>query len=463
MKTLLIIAALVAELVIPVGAQSLSGFIDNSTTLYFDNSGLDEFGFSTKIGIEYGIADWAFGTFLDLEANNWHWYGYPYEWDVLAFSAAGSLGATEVYSLLQFESFGDPLNASDMWQDLDTVLRTEIAGVEMWAILSLLAWTEDEETLSGAGSAFGLHGQAGVAEVWAEIQFNLDSVVDWIFANGFDEVLRKNQTYYLIEVLDWTSCIMEFSFADVYVTFPFLCTDLGTWIGFDPDGFYAFELWAEDLETGIDWLQIDYVDLEYWINGKDLDIMLEVSLGDAACIKPYVSLVQDNPFSVSGIQIDALELFYQIGDATIVLSELLYRGELYLPNYYLGIDARIHPLPLWWWEEAPTSRFLLPSQCAYPILGAEEAIGLEIGGAGCCAPFLFGIYSFFDIDLTGVLFDWMGLRVLFKDELTSKLSWSFESLLMHDGLEWIEFGFSYKWGDVRTISSDETCIFFGPL
>ncbi|MFC2106041.1 hypothetical protein ACFLS0_04755 [Candidatus Bipolaricaulota bacterium] len=460
MKTHLIIAVLVVGLGIPAGAQSLSGFIDHSTTLYFDNGGLDEFGFGTKIGIEYGIADWAFGTFLDLEDDYNHWFGYPYEWDVLAFSAVGSLGATEVYSLLQFESFGDTLSASDMWQDWDTVLRTKIAGVEMWAILSLLARTEAEELFSGAGSAFGLHGQAGALEVWTEVQFNLYSVVDWIFANWFDEVLRKNQAYYLIEVLDWTSCAMDFSFADVYATFPFLCTDVRAWIGFDDDGFYAFELWVEDLETGIDWLQIDYVDLQYETDGKYLMMELEVSLDAATCIKPYVSLVQDNPFSVSGIRIEALELSYQIGDATIVFSELMYRGELYLPNYYLGIDARIHPWPSWWWEWwDPTSYFMIPSQCTDPMFAAEEAIGLEIGGTGCCAPFLLGIYSFFDIDLTDVLFDWMGLRVLFKDGLTSKLSWSIESWLMHDGLEWIEFGFSYSWGDVRSISSDETCLF----
>ena len=146
MKTLLIIAVLVVVLGIPVYAQSLSGFIDHSTILYFDSGGFDEFGFSTKIGIEYGIADWAFGAFLDLEDNSWHWD----EWDVLAFSAVGSLGATEVYSLLQFESYGEPLSASDMWQDWDTVLRTEIAGVEMWVILSLLARTDDEVSYSGA-------------------------------------------------------------------------------------------------------------------------------------------------------------------------------------------------------------------------------------------------------------------------------------------------------------------------
>ena len=444
MKTLLIIAVLVVVLGIPVYAQSLSGFIDHSTILYFDSGGFDEFGFSTKIGIEYGIADWAFGAFLDLEDNSWHWD----EWDVLAFSAVGSLGATEVYSLLQFESYGEPLSTSDMWQDWDTVLRTEIADVEMWAILSLLARTDDEVSFSGAGSAFGLHGQSGGLEVWAEVQFNLYSVVDWIFWNGFDEVLRKNQACYLIEVDDWTSCEMEFSFADLYVTFPFLCTDVGTWIGFDDDGFHAFEVWVDDLETGIDWLQIDYIDLWYELDEKDFDMALGVSLGDAACVKPYVSLVQDNSFSVSGIRIDALELSFQIGDVTIVVSELMDDHD-----HYLGIDARIHP---WGWND---SIFLIPSVCIDPMFGAEEAIGIEIGGTGCCAPFLLGIYSFFDIDLTGVLFDWMGLRVLFKDELTSKLSWSVESWLMYDGLEWIEFGFSYNWGDVRSISSDETCCF----
>gem|GEM_PF-1426748 len=474
MKTFLIIAVLVVGLGIPVYAQSLSGFIDHSTILYFDSGAFDEFGFSTKIGIEYGIADWAFGAFLDLEDNSRRWYGYWDEWDVLAFSAVGSLGATEVYSLVQFESFGKPLSTDDMWQDWDTVVRMEIAGVETWAILSVQEQTYDEESQSGAGSAFGLHGRADMLEVWAEVQFNLYSVVDWVFANGFDEVLRKNQAcYYLIEVVDPT-CSMEFSFADVYVAFPFLCTDVKTWIGFDDDGFYEFEIWVEDLETGIDWLQIDYVDLRYWIDGKNLDIELGVSLGDAVCIKPYASFVQENSFSVSGIRIEALELSYQIGDATIVFSELMYQEEIFLPNYYLGIDARIHPLPSWWWEETRASYFLIPSQCTDPMFAAEEAIGLEIGGDGCCAPFLLGIYSFFDIDLTysffdidvtDVLFDWIGLRVLFKNGLTSKLSWSFESWLMYDKVEWIEFGFSYNWGDVRSISSDETCCFFlfGPL
>jgi len=352
-----------------------------------------------------------------------------------------------VYSLYWLSGlFGTtPTPGFDLSADWDNAVWIDIGGVETWAFFSILAQDLFNLRANGAGLSLGGHGSAGAVEVWAEISFNLDEMLPFIYWNGLEYSIDRNLACNLIHVIDPT-CQLDFTFAQAYVDFPFCCADATAWIGFDRLGFDAVEFWVLDIPIGDTGVSLEWVDLWFEVDEKEFEMWFAVDVGDIVCIEPFISLDTADPAEIEGLEIDALELSCTMGDVTVTISELFSDDD-----FHMGIDGAIYSnWQLTWWG--------IPATCVDWMWDAEQAIAIEIGGEGCCGgDSFFGLYNFFDADLNGVLFDWLGLRARAVAPITPAFSMYIETWIWYDGIEALLLGFDYTWGALKAITSDWTC------
>jgi hypothetical protein len=415
---------------LPSFAQ-FAGFLHAESKFEFDDPWPEAFKIDLEAGVEYSVGDWSFGTRFDAKEDGL---------EDLAFLATGTLGSFHVYSMYGQWDLDD-----DVWTDWDNAVWINAFGTEFWYLFSLQTEGGDPFILSGAGSAFGGHGTVGDVEVWWEASFNLWELVPWIYWNGLETVIDQNLACDLIAVGDPT-CAMDFSYAEVFVQFPFCCLDVTSWIGFDCEGFDGFELWVKDIPVGNTGVRIDWIDLWYDLDEKDLDLWFGIDVGDVVCFTPYLSL-EDNPDdSIAGVHVDALGLVCTLGDVTITVSELLSDDA-----WYIGTDGAIHS-----YDDG--FAWIIPSDCIDIAYDVEEAIAIEINRGACCGDgSTLGLYSFFDTDLDDTLFSWLGLRVRAETSLSPSLSTYMEMWMWYDGLESVSFGVDVTWGTLQSLPKDLTC------
>lgn len=437
-------AILVACLGLLASGMSTSGFYMQEVYLDFENGGFEDFVFDTEFGIEASFGGWTTGLFIDFESDGW---------EDLEIFTAGTLGAVDIFSWFEFYAVnGDHLMPGEIIQDWDTVIQLELSGVELWGVFSMLSAESGGVQDSGTGLAWGLHEQIGAVGIWAEMTFNLESFVQWVVWNGMDTVLGSIQACDLVTVIDPT-CAMSFAATEVFVTFPFACVDVGAFFGIAHDGDFAFSLWAEHIQTGLDWLVIDLVELWYFADEKLIDFTFDVSLGEALCITPFVALEESFLFAIDAITLEGLQMVCPVGDATAIASVVMDSSD-----FYIGKDARIHP-----WDGGVSVGPVLASDCVgRPVGGADFAIGIETGGDGCCAPFQIGLYAYFDSSAPTPLFDLQRIRFVYRDNIGERLTWSLVALADHNEFEGIEIIVNYEWGHVQLVNSEESCCSYVP-
>ena len=207
------------------------------------------------------------------------------------------------------------------------------------------------------------------------------------------------------------------------------------------------------LATNSPAMVIEAVEVWFELEHKHVDVHLGLGLGETTCITPFVSLIQSQQTAVDGIQLDGLQLLWEMDDVTVVASALMDDAE-----FFIAEDARIYPQ-----DGGVTLAYVLLPDCIRSIDEVEFALGLEVGDEGCCAPSRFGVYAYFDSD-HGKLFDFVGLRFLFNDWITDSLSWSAEGWFEYEAYQRIEFTVSYAWGEPRIVSSAEgsSCCYYLP-
>lgn len=424
----------------------ISGFVHDKIGIDFGAPWSDALYLEFDVGLEYTIGSWTSGTAVSL---------YNYGLLDISFVTIGSIGAIQVYSSYWLD--GEYNQADDfLYADWDNAVWTSVAGADFWAIFSTvedrgLNWND-----SGAGLAIGAHGLAGDIEIWSEMQFNLESMMPYIYENGLEKTLEKNLACDLIDIADPT-CSLDFTGAELVFEFPFCCADVGSWIGFGTDGFHALELWMLDLATGIPGVTLEQTRLRFSLNTKMLYLGLGFDPGIGFCITPYVTLdlgYVQSPNSmpiIEGFGIDALELDCNIGDVKVIISELLS-----FDDYYIGIDGAIHNYP------DDFSFWTLSNECIQPAYGVHEAISIEIGRDGCCGSDSFvGIYNYFDMTLSDALFDWLGVRVRAEMSFSPSISAYVEAWIWHNEFDAIILGFNYSWGDIRALTEDWNCCWSG--
>ena len=438
-RRLLLTAVLVCGFAVLGSAVTISGFFDQELDFSF-GAGFTEFWFDTEIGLEAGFGSWNIGTFIDLETDGW---------EDLEFFTLGRVGAFNVYSIFEFHALdGGALTPGDnIKEDWDTAIWTRLAGVDLWAVFSILAGDDPVDGwISGAGWAWGLHGQAGDFEIWSEMRFNLRPFVRWVVWNGFEKTIRFNQGCDTISVEE-PNCDLDFTYANIYARFPVDCMDVGARIGFFDTGFSNLRFWVEDIDTPIEWLEIDAIHLWFYEDEKELGLMFDVSVAEASCITPYVSLAQSSMTTVDGVQIDALGMEVEVESVTVIASAMFDDTD-----YYLGKDARLHAV-----KGSEPYSYTLYADCIGDRAGMEFALGLEVDGTGCCAPQTLGVYGFFGPFTPTALFDLEILRVIYEDHITPQLSWSAEFTFEASSPPRVEFAFAYDWGEVQITNSMESC------
>ena len=426
--------------------QTISGFLDYESDFHFHAGSLDYTKLDVEVGLELSSPVWAGGVFLDLESDGL---------EDIEFFGMGSFGALDIYSYFELT---DPdqghMTPDQLLQDWDTVVRLDLTGVELWGIFSQLVTDSEGVHTVKSGAAVGAHATVGCIDFWAEARFGLRAFLTRAFWFGLDEVIRRNQACNFIRVSeDKVGCDLEFTRANIFTLFPIGCVDLGTRMGIDDHGFVDFRAWATNLQTGIDWLVIEAVEVWFELEHKHVDVHLGLGLGETTCITPFVSLIQSQQTAVDGIQLDGLQLLWEMDDVTVVASALMDDAE-----FFIAEDARIYPQ-----DGGVTLAYVLLPDCIRSIDEVEFALGLEVGDEGCCAPSRFGVYAYFDSD-HGKLFDFVGLRFLFNDWITDSLSWSAEGWFEYEAYQRIEFTVSYAWGEPRIVSSAEgsSCCYYLP-
>ena len=420
---------------LPSVAQ-FAGFLHLENTLDFDAPWPDAFEIDLELALEYSAGDWSFGTLFDAEETGL---------EDLAFLTTGTLGAFHVYSM-----YGQwDLDEQDAWTDWDNGVWIDVFGTEFWAFFSLETVEDNVFSLSGSGFAVGGHGSVGDVEVWGEMGFNLWELLPLIYWNDLETVVDQNLACDFITVVSPT-CAMDFSYAEFFAQLPFCCIDASAWIGFDEWGFYGLELWVKDVPLGNTGLMIDWIDLWYDVDEKDLNLWFGIGAGDTLCITPYLSLDDESAPSIGWISVDAVELVCTLGNVKVTVSELL-SGD----DWFIGTDGAIYSLD-------DDFAWIIPSDCVDAAYGVDEAIAIEVSGDACCGSgSTLGLYNYFDFDLDGSLFSWLGLRARAETSLSSSLSTYMEVWLWHDGIDSVAFGIDAAWGALRSLPKDLTCCFFG--
>lgn len=446
-RSLLLIVILLFGMGLLVSGMSISGFMIHEVYADFEAGDFVELQMDTEFGIEAGLRGWTFGTFIDLEEDGW---------EDLEFFTSGSFGAFDVFSWYEFYAInGDDLVDTRVRQDWDTVIQTKLGGVDLYGAFSLGPIEVDEDVYEyGFGAALGLHADIGAFEFWGEISSNLAPFTRWIVWNGMDMVLSKIQACDPVEVID-PVCSTEFTFANAFLEFPFCCADVGAEIAIDCEGFFFLRTWAEDVGTGLDWLTIDVVDLNFIPEAKMIDMSLVLSFGEIGCITPFGGLDLTGPYIVDGIYFDGLELVCPVGDVTAIAAMLLDDTE-----FFIGTDGRIHS-----YDYGATHGYLFFPECASRVDAGESfdvdfALGLETTWGGCCGSRRIGIYTFFGPGTVPTLFSWRELRFYFEDEINERFSWRMVVIADDDEFEGVEFTINYRWGDPWLVSPVESCCGF---
>ena len=423
-----------------VGAVGqVAGFTHSEVVIDIGAPGIDGLEFNCDLGFEGALDNWTLGGLINLEDTGL---------ERLAFLARGSIGAFNIYSLYQVEALdgGTPIPDDNILSAWDNAVWTTIVGADLWAFFSNVQEDWLGATLIGTGISIGAHAFAGDVEICGEVTSNLSPMLPYIYWNGLEKVVERNLACDLIQVLNPTSDF-GFELAEFAFDFPCRCADISSWISFSTQGFNGLAVEILDFASGLPGLTVEAFGIFFLPEEKFTVLELGLDPVTGLCITPYVTLAFDALTTPTGLQVDALELDYSIGDVSVVVSELLADDD-----YYIGVDCAIHEYP---WLSMDLA---FPDECVDPVHGVEEAIGIEVGQSGCCGGESFvGIYNYFDIDLSDALFDWLGARVRTEFGLSTCLSVFAEAVVWHDEYDTITFGFDCTCGILSGLTADRAC------
>ena len=364
---------------IGVAAQSFTG--SWSTDITFTIPTVVVTGMLSALSVDYTVGGWTFGTNMYVDET---------KLIDLNFDIGGQLGAFGFYSFLQFDPTGPEFTS---WENVVTL---SLAGMDLYGVFALQEMATD---LTGAGYAIGGHGVAGDVEIWAEVAFNLGSMLstyrtygaagglaDW--GAGYDYTCAWSSGGSLTVQTD--TCVATFSTAKIIIEVPLTCLDFLVWVNFDcVDGFSSISFDLNDIDLGAGWFQLDDLDITFTATDKSIsELDFTVTLGDAICVTPYFDLDHDVAV-IEGIDLDALLLSYTYNGVTIKAGEYFYTTR----NYYKGF----------------TKSGSLSSQTNCVVTGADEFIGIWYDGDSCCGGLTgASLVTFFDAaDDTGGLFDFL--------------------------------------------------------
>jgi len=417
-------------------SSSFSGIVEVCTT--FDKGGV--LSFDTVVDIDYTISNITLGATAVFELA---------EFDLLFFTAAGTLGPIDFRSMLAF----DPqTTAYVVWTN---AAKISLGGATLFGLTvmdthdtaDLPFWTVPE---MGVGAAVGIIGSVGDVSITATSFFNIAPMLGLsVYWYGYDYIVTLDafelcgewhiaDLYRILE----PNCDLCWDGAVIAVDFPFACLDVTalTFIGRSSSlgdvGFGSLLLWLRDIGTGIPWLTLADLMIEFDVDSKDVGLYLDLVLGDFVCVTPYLSLDGSHFWTVDGITLNALLLEYTYDGVTVKAGEIF-------DNEWC-IDEPFPELAHWGFTLdgglAPLGSSLLSVGCVYDQeLNYDEFFGIWIDGDSCCGgAFNVGLISFFDTSQTGVLFDWAETVATFGIGVGTNVTVELSLSVKADGLQWFK-------------------------
>jgi len=435
MKKALVLGLLVLGLGAAVYAGPLTG--SWATNFRFNNAaGLDLLNFESILQIDYAVGGWVLGANAIFNET---------AFDNLFFEADGQLGAFRFSSMLDFEPQTPAFMA---WTNAAAL---SLAGVDIYALFMVDNLGTADAPIIGSGAILGIQGSSGDIAWLILTGFNMgvdSSYVGYYWHGyGFDWLIARDAYQSSCGIygawskpssLPWAvqteGCCVCWSGTTIWVDFPFTCLDVTAYVDFScTNGFDGFGFWLTGIDTGLGWLTIEEVDIDFTIDSKKVTTYFGLSFGDWGCVRPYFTL-QGAGNEITGIQLNALFLSYSFNGVTFKA------GEIFEDKWYgWALNGSLS-------DYGFSKTGGLTYSCVYNN-AYDEYFGVEIDGDSCCGgAFKVGIYNFFDIELEGsALFDWAEMLGSVSLGIGSNTTLYFGVSYLKTGLNWFDVGIKFVW------------------
>jgi len=421
---------------------------------------IDDVTIFSEIG--YTVSSWTFTLSAMFDDD---------EFEFVAVDAAGPIGAFDLYTIAGF--YPDyPL--ADFYPFWNTVAAFSLGGLNLYAATAISVgyfydndwwdfWVSPGDT--GIGARLGGWGTFGDVILFAEACFNMDySGVPspfFYWAYGFDEfaeefqgVVRYSDYYgwydwYLQDswiVPQTPTCTLPWSRGDILVVGPFACVDVGVWLAANcAEGFERAMFFVENLDIGLEWLELGIFSIDWTVQGKDLRADLALVWADSLCVEPYFGITGALSPTLGGIALEALTLEYEVGPGIVFKAgEKFTDWEWY--NYASWEEQ--------WWSGWTSWGGIAPwheNHWDYSWQGIwvddfDEYLAVEISGDSCCGGrFDAFVYTWFDTEQTGAFMDWAMTVVGLRGGIGSNTTLMLNVFLDQHGLNWLEVGVNFVW------------------
>jgi len=386
-------------------------------------------GFDSALTVGYAIGGWALSSTALLDETGL--------WDVF-FDAGGALGGFAIRSIADFDATVPALRA---WL---SSLSAAIAGVRLYGLLmvdDVNAGTAADPWF-GAGASLGVLWEGDDLAIWAQIQFNMTDSSRYVYLYGLDWLMDHfifedcGVWYTPAGYVDVQTggCSVFFSGLSLYVEFPICCGDVLAQVSFSDSGLDHVLLELLNVDLGLTWMNVEWVDLWYTLDSKSANVVFGVSVADNLCFTPYLGLTGGGSF-IDGIDLKALLLECSWNGYTFKTGHLYDEDgwQEYLNSTYYDYG--------WTWDGELT--YLTP--CKVPA-GYDEFFGVEVLGDACCGgDYGLSVFAWFDTGKSTGIFDWVETRVMFRTAISPHADLRFGMSVTESGGNWVGMGFDLTW------------------
>jgi len=428
-------APVFALLVLSIGFAGLAGPLSGTTEISLGYDKTDLLVFDSAIDLDYAISNVTFGATAIFDIAEFRYLG---------FDSQGALGPIKFQSVLSF----DPEPAEfDSWS---SAAKVKFGGTSVFGLFMLDDHNTSDlpigaEAELGAGAALGITATFGEVSMAATSVFNMDLGFPFVvYSLGYDLAVslaggiykRCGQWHWAMgyNVLE-PGCDLHWSGALISVDFPLACHDVRAVIAFGSRGFDGLLFSLTDIETGLPWLRLAYLLVEFSTRRKDAFFDLGFAAGEAVCVTPYVSVASTDG-SVDGLTLNALLFECNLGGVTVKAGDIFDNVWLVNDEFYLdaGIDKWGSTLD---GDLAPAGAAFPWQGCVYE-LDYDEFIRIWTRGDGCCGGYDLGIVVFFDTSQTGAVFDWAETVASFETSLGTNVTAGLSMSAKADGVQWLQ-------------------------
>jgi len=357
----------------------------------------------------------------------------------LFFDVDGRLGGFAVRSILDFDA------AHAAFRTWLASAMTPIGGVNLYGMLMLDNVGSVQTPSIETGFTLGGWGRTGDLSIWAQFQFGMIDSSRWIYQYGYawllDHFIYQQCGYWykpstLIDV-QTSGCTALWSGADIWLEMPVACFELVVHVGFSCEhGFDSVLFEIKDVDFGLPWLEIKWVDFLFTVDSKSVNAVFDVAVADAACVTPIFAL-EGAGTQIEGISLKALKLSYSWNGITFKSGHLFDEDgwQTYLNYPPVGYAYG------WTWD----GELSYYSECKVPA-GYDEYLGLLVDGDACCGgAYGLSVFAWFDTGQSTGIFDWVETRVALRTAIGSNVDLNFGMSVTQVGADWVGLGIDMRW------------------